>query len=59
MEHVLDQERRALLAEAHLSSEHGYERELVWDADEQDYIVIYQHHDDCVACLMGIPLKEG
>ena len=38
--------------------EHTYDEEWIWNVDDQDYRILIIHHDDCMACLLGVPVEE-
>ena len=38
--------------------EHTIDEEWYWNVDDQDYRILIIHHDDCVACMMGVPIEE-
>ena len=38
--------------------ENTYDEEWLWNVDDQDYRILIIHHDDCVACMMGVPIEE-
>jgi len=38
--------------------EHTWDEEWIWNVDDQDYRILVIHHDDCVACMMGVPIEE-
>ena len=35
---------------------HTYDEEWYWSVADQDYRILLIHRDDCVACLMGLPI---
>ena len=37
---------------------HTIDEEWFWNVDDQDYRILIIHHDDCVACMMGVPIEE-
>jgi len=34
---------------------HIYDEEWIWNVYDQDYRILYIHHDDCIGCKLGVP----
>ena len=51
-------EESALKMASGAEIEHTFDEEWFWNVDDQDYRILIIHHDDCIACMMGVPIEE-
>jgi len=54
----VETEDRAMKEFMNAPTEHTYDEEWFWSVDDQDYRILIIHHDDCIACMMGVPIEE-